>query len=893
MTQQLTKPEKTQSRSDPPENSTELRLICVALAVISLCAACHYTHVPPVITVILIWLAIAGSSVSYYLRNTKNAAVAAVTITGLLIVLAVFAQEMYVQFFAAHMDMLVPFIHVLTGLLALHTWDLRTRLDLNANALIGMGVMCCTLVLGRDILFGALVCIYIWLCATLLYFEAASRTKSSGRYTPSEPMSPSRMIMTREGGSAMVPIATIPILGLVFFLCLPRVSSIFDLIVVNFNRIVAPQPVPVPGVGGSGSASSTFSGSALPPPSDNSIRNGVPSTDATGARIVNTGKGKGTASGPAEGPAEDGMNSASTNGKGGKAELPESSALPPEDQLFFRDKTAAQYDDELLFTVSAPGDYYYRRLAFDNYDGHKWTVSKGGMLSKCRRLNGGLYQELGGVPSLFLPPDYPASSITQEFTVKSNMGHVIPVVSMPQKIDFPSDPLLVDGNGVVKTDSLLKPGMIYHVFSQVANYNLDDMRGAGVDQDLEERARKEFANCLVVPKEVPAEVRDLAVNVAGKEGNWFTKSERILKFLRANFKYADTGDDVPKDRDLVDAFLFEKKQGACGPFASAFVIMCRVNNIPARVVGGFAPGEYNGLTGLREVHGRHGHAWAEAWIPKWGWVPFDPIPLGVLPTPPEEDTSFMAQLAKNLSNFQRAINPPKQATPAARSAEQAGPNAVPTTDAPQQYPNGANSGGGGKLKEGGTVTGGPSGNTPGKAVEKKAGVEGNAAPPAPGEKKEEKKDAPIKLPDLSGDSSDPTHSKVFWWLQGFVVLALIPGTLLVAQAIRAVYLHFKAMTDYKKTAKTSTVLYLRMVDDLKRFKISRSPSDTSEEFSVRFKSAVDSGMPVHPELPPLIEQFMQAYADDRFGAPAGSEQRIAELQGISDKIHNLARMKVA
>jgi hypothetical protein len=126
-----------------------------------------------------------------------------------------------------------------------------------------------------------------------------------------------------------------------------------------------------------------------------------------------------------------------------------------------------------------------------------------------------------------------------------------------------------------------------------------------------------------------------------------------------------------------------------------------------------------------------------------------------------------------------------------------------------------------------------------------------------------------------------------------MILGIIPMTLLLAQAIRAGYLQFKAKTYVDKTAKPSTVLYLRVVDDLKRFKISRSPSDTAHDISLRFLTAVDGGMPVHPELPGALKLFIQKYTDDRFGAPEESELRRQELQEIGDKIHTLVRTRVS
>jgi len=863
---------------DQPENSIALRVVCGLMALITVGTACAYTHCQPIAVFIYLWLTMAGSYISYHQRNSRNLLNTLFTVIGLIVVLGMFASEMWLQFNNVRLEVLIPFIHVLTGLTALHTFDLRSRVDLNTNCLIGFGLLACTLVMGRDLTAGILIFLYICLAATLFYLDSSSRTRSYGRYTPSEPSSPSRMTMHREAaGYALLPISAIPLLGLFFFLCLPRVNSVFDMLADKISHpfgTVSSTPSTASSGSNPGGSSGSGHGNGNGYSTGSGTGNGVMDTGAKSTVMDTHAPSRESKAGiPSAMPLE---NEGGKDGKAVKsgAASPDSKSTqdpgPPENEMLMRDKEASKYDDQLLFEVNAPGDFYYRRLVFDTYNGKTWTAGKPGTLSKCRKLSGGLYQELGGVPSLFLPPDLHSTAVIQEITIRNPMGHVIFAATLPQKIDFPIDPVIVDDNGVVRTNGVLKPGLTYRVYSVVPNYSLDTMRNAIDDPTAQARAAKDYPACLVVPKTVPAEVKELANNVAGTDGNCFVKSERICKFLRSNYKYSNEGNDAPPDgkQDLVDYFLFgDRKEGACGPFASAFAIMCREVGIPARVIGGFAPGDYNGVSGLREVHGKHGHAWAEVFIPKYGWVPFDATPTGVLPTPPEEDTSFMGNLSRSFGALQAAFNPPRPTGPAASvpGAGNSSGTAKPGSSSSIPLPNGTKNGTG-------TATTGTSG--PGKT---------------PGDKKE------TTQPKNPLDFFKKPETQKWWFLllEGLIVLGIIPMTLLLAQAIRAAYLQFKAKTYVDKTAKPSTLLYLRMVDDLKRFKISRSPSDTAHDVSQRFLMAVDGGMPVHPELPGLLKQFMQKYTDDRFGAPEESEIRRQELQEIGDKIHGLVRTRVS
>src|SRR5262249_53666166 len=105
-------------------------------------------------------------------------------------------------------------------------------------------------------------------------------------------------------------------------------------------------------------------------------------------------------------------------------------------------------------------------------------------------------------------------------------------------------------------------------------------------------------------------------------------------------------------------FLFAKEKcGPCGPFASSFVTMCRSIGIPARLIGGFAPGELDGTTGMRVVKGKHAHAWGEIYVLGMGWVPFDATPQGTLPAPFEEDNTMLAALTRNLAEMQANLTP--------------------------------------------------------------------------------------------------------------------------------------------------------------------------------------------------------------------------------------------
>jgi transglutaminase-like putative cysteine protease len=97
---------------------------------------------------------------------------------------------------------------------------------------------------------------------------------------------------------------------------------------------------------------------------------------------------------------------------------------------------------------------------------------------------------------------------------------------------------------------------------------------------------------------------------------------RALQMFRGGFTYTLT--PMLLGRDSVDDFLFGTRQGYCEHFASAFIVMMRAADIPARVVTGYQGGYQNAIGGYWIVRQSDAHAWAEVWLEGEGWVRIDP-----------------------------------------------------------------------------------------------------------------------------------------------------------------------------------------------------------------------------------------------------------------------------
>ena len=132
------------------------------------------------------------------------------------------------------------------------------------------------------------------------------------------------------------------------------------------------------------------------------------------------------------------------------------------------------------------------------------------------------------------------------------------------------------------------------------------------------------ARYLQLPDSVPQRVKDLAARLAQGATSPYDKAVRVQEYLRATYPYQLNVPAPPPNRDVVDYFLFDAPGGFCSYYASAMTVMLRAQGVPARVVAGFATGDYDGLLRRYVVPANAAHAWVEVYFPNYGWIEFEP-----------------------------------------------------------------------------------------------------------------------------------------------------------------------------------------------------------------------------------------------------------------------------
>jgi transglutaminase-like putative cysteine protease len=286
--------------------------------------------------------------------------------------------------------------------------------------------------------------------------------------------------------------------------------------------------------------------------------------------------------------------------------------------------------------------YYWRSLTYDRYTGRGWLTGSTEALA---------YQ--AGQPAWSISATS-GSSVAQYTRI---VRHRVQVVDDLEGLLYTAGPLLT-ANHDYTVAWRLRPGegdlysgdpfgatiegterdASYQIDSLVLRVGEAQLRAAG--DNYPEWVRERY---LALPDEVPARVLGLARDLTATQPTPYDRSLAIEAYLRS-FPYTLDLPQPPGDRDVVDYFLFDLRQGYCDYYATAMVVLARAVGLPARLVIGYASGTYDATNHRYVVTEADAHSWVEIYFPKLGWVEFEPTaarpligrPADVPPTSPSE-----------------------------------------------------------------------------------------------------------------------------------------------------------------------------------------------------------------------------------------------------------------
>lgn len=220
-------------------------------------------------------------------------------------------------------------------------------------------------------------------------------------------------------------------------------------------------------------------------------------------------------------------------------------------------------------------------------------------------------------------PHYKKRSNTQKYTdIIKSISYSITLYPTYKKwlygIDMPIKAPLVDNNKInMDSDFILtskKP------ITEPIHYQIDSALRYNIVGDIDVPTRR-FS--LAVDHNANPQSWKAINNIKKSTAKPQLRVDAIVKLFKdANLTYTLH----PRELDInnsTDSFLFDTKLGYCVHFASSFVTMARMADVPARVVTGYKANSSNSIKNYLSVKEIDAHAWAELYLNS-RWVRYDP-----------------------------------------------------------------------------------------------------------------------------------------------------------------------------------------------------------------------------------------------------------------------------
>lgn len=153
---------------------------------------------------------------------------------------------------------------------------------------------------------------------------------------------------------------------------------------------------------------------------------------------------------------------------------------------------------------------------------------------------------------------------------------------------------------------------------------------ASTQEDLDEY--------LHLSKDVQKWAEPLVQQITQGKSGVYEKALAIRDYVRGSAKYSTNTYRMPSgSSDFVKWFLEDSDTGYCVHFASAATVLLQAAGIPARYVTGYTVEARSAYPTV--VRAEDAHAWAEYWLPGYGWVVLEATPAAEEEAPTVSSTA--------------------------------------------------------------------------------------------------------------------------------------------------------------------------------------------------------------------------------------------------------------
>jgi len=278
-------------------------------------------------------------------------------------------------------------------------------------------------------------------------------------------------------------------------------------------------------------------------------------------------------------------------------------------------------DDTAIFTVKSREKQYWRVETKDFYSGKGWTVSEKDNFQQIK--------DTEELPLYSVEPAYLGETSELEVTFMERRDHII----YPQganRLKFEKQNFYQYNEANEKI--LISPdnkSSSYTVEYQRPVFIIEDLKNVEAYENLRKNMPDFYIRYTQLPENLPARVRELAIQLTENESNQYDKVKAIEEYLKSS-RFSYETEDIPipgKEEDYVDQFLFDTMIGYCDNFSTSMTVLLRSVGIPSRWVKGYTGGteiSSDGEWTTYKITNNNAHSWVEVYFPGIGWVPFEP-----------------------------------------------------------------------------------------------------------------------------------------------------------------------------------------------------------------------------------------------------------------------------
>lgn len=300
--------------------------------------------------------------------------------------------------------------------------------------------------------------------------------------------------------------------------------------------------------------------------------------------------------------------------------------------------TPVQLSDDVVLRVRAERPHYWRGVTYDQWDGRRWSRDAGSLSVSLPGTEvdlAALMAPLATPTATGGGPTGPASEldlpepvlVRQEFVAEQAGFDVVVGAWQMTSLSSPAGEAEIGADFSVVLAEPFERGATWVVESTLVPAGAEELQRAdpallAPSSPVLQRYATEDA--------VTPQVAELARSITSGSPTTYDMVRAIEAWMDDNITYTRDIAPLPIGSDAVHHLLFESRRGFCEQIGSALVVMLRSLGIPARLVVGYVPSEYDGEAGQWLSRGTDAHAWAEVWFPGVGWQGFDPtagVPL--------------------------------------------------------------------------------------------------------------------------------------------------------------------------------------------------------------------------------------------------------------------------